>query len=494
MSLKQNVFASYISQAYVTLIGILMVPMYVRYMGAEAYGLVGFFAMLQAWFNLLDLGLSPTIARETARFHAGAIGDREYRQLFRALSVVFIGIAVLGGGALCLLAPVITTHWLSLKALALNEVVFAVETMAISVALRWVGGLYRGVIAGSERLVWQSVFNVAVATLRFVAPFATMHFFGYSPVPFFVHQLVVSVIEVVGLAMMAYRLLPKLASEAIGWSVSPVRPILKFSLTIAFTSSVWVLLTQSDKLVLSGVLPLDEYGYFTLAVLVASGIMVITGPVSSSIMPRMAKLHAENKDAELIKVYRRATQWVSLIAGAAAVVVAMYPHQLLYVWTGDWMLADKASGILRLYAIGNGLLAVGAFPYYLQYAIGNLRYHLIGNAVLVVLLVPTVLFVAYHFGAIGAGYVWLGMNACYLLGWVSFVHHRLRPGLAIIWFSRDVLAICAASVVVGLVSLAFAPQTHSKPANFIILLCAGVVVLGGATLSKLFLDRRGEPV
>ena len=33
-----------------------MVPLYVRYMGVEAYGLVGFYAMLQGWFMLLDMG------------------------------------------------------------------------------------------------------------------------------------------------------------------------------------------------------------------------------------------------------------------------------------------------------------------------------------------------------------------------------------------------------------------------------------------------------
>jgi O-antigen/teichoic acid export membrane protein len=67
MPLKKNILANYASQIYVTLIGIFMVPLYIKYMGAEAYGLVGFFAMLQAWFNLLDMGLTPTTARETAR-------------------------------------------------------------------------------------------------------------------------------------------------------------------------------------------------------------------------------------------------------------------------------------------------------------------------------------------------------------------------------------------------------------------------------------------
>ncbi len=41
------------------IIGVVLVP-HLAYMGKEAYGLIGFFAMAQSWFALLDLGLSPT--------------------------------------------------------------------------------------------------------------------------------------------------------------------------------------------------------------------------------------------------------------------------------------------------------------------------------------------------------------------------------------------------------------------------------------------------
>ncbi len=74
--------------------------------------------------------------------------------------------------------------------------------------------------------------------------------------------------------------LPKLDKKRdIGWSLQPVKPLLGFALTIAFTSSIWVLLTQLDKLVLSGILALSEYGYFTLAVLVAGGVLQIGSPL-----------------------------------------------------------------------------------------------------------------------------------------------------------------------------------------------------------------------
>lgn len=444
MNFRRNILANYASQFYSAGIGILILPLYIKYMGAEAYGLVGFFTMLQAWFALLDLGLTPTIARETARYHGGSMSALHYRQLFRALSAIFVGIAVIGGTALWLLAEVIAYKWLQVETLSMNAVVLAVQIMAISVALRWLGGLYRGVITGSERLVWLSAFNAIIATLRFPAVFISMWQFGFTPKVFFWHQFGVAIAEVLGLWLMSNRLKPVITKgKIIGWSIQPVKPVLKFALTIAFTSSVWVLVTQTDKLILSGILPLAEYGYFTLAVLVASGIMVLSAPVSTVIMPRMARLYAEGKYEEMIQTYRNATQLVSVVAGSASLTIAFLAEPLLYAWTGDQQVASNAAPILTLYALGNGVLAVSAFPYYLQYALGNLRYHLIGNLLTVFTLIPTIIWATSEYGGVGAGWAWLGINSLYLMFWVGYVHHKLQPGVHLGWLLKDVSGIYA---------------------------------------------------
>src|SRR6267378_1271866 len=112
MSLKKNILANYASQSYATLIGIVMVPLYITYMGAEAYGLVGFYAMLQAWFMLSDIGLTPTVARETARFRGGATDALSYRRLVRALEGVFLVVALIGGAAMFAASGSMAADWL----------------------------------------------------------------------------------------------------------------------------------------------------------------------------------------------------------------------------------------------------------------------------------------------------------------------------------------------------------------------------------------------
>ncbi|MBA1293488.1 oligosaccharide flippase family protein [Pseudomonas lurida] len=485
MSLKGNIISGYVSQIYVALIGVLILPLYIRYMGAEAYGLIGFFTMLQAWFSLLDMGLTPTIGRETARYRAGASGGVEFRRLFRVLSCIFYGLAFIGGGVLFFLSEKISASWLKPVALSANDIQTALQIMAITIALRWIGGLYRGVVSGSEQIIWLSAFNVIIATLRFVVVLPVMLLYGATPFVFFWFQLLVSVIEVVGLFYKSRLLLPILGAERIGWSIEPIKPVLKFSLSIAFTSAVWILVTQSDKLILSNVLALSEYGHFTLAVLMASGIMVISGPISLAIMPRMAKLHMENMRSDLIKVYRDATQIVSVISGAAAITMFFCSETVVYLWTGDAKLAQEVSPILSLYSLGNGILSIGAFPYYLQYAKGNLKYHLFGNLGLLLFLIPLIILAAREYGAIGAGIVWVAMNAIYLFVWVAYVHYKLEPGIHLKWIMRDVLTIIFPAILIGaLFEYVMLKVFHYNGNSFVYLTFFGLVVLATAILGS----------
>ena len=419
-----------------------MVPFYIQYMGAEAYGLVGFFIMLQAWFLLLDMGLSPTIARETARFRGGVTDVQSFQRLVRALEGVFCLVALVGGSLLFVASDFIARDWLQASKLPIAEVTLSVRLMALIIVLRWMCGLYRSAISGFEKLVWLSAFNSIIATVRFVLVVPVLVFAGATPTSFFCFQLGAALIEFAVLLYYAYSLLPDMPQKKrLPWDWTALRPVLKFSLSIAFTSSVWVLVTQTDKLILSKLLPLAEYGYFTLAVQVAGGVMLISSPISNAILPRMARMEAQGEHAGLIALYRQATQAVAVFTGAVSLTLAFCAESLLVVWTGDRVVAQEAAPVLALYALGNGVLAISAFPYYLQYAKGDLQLHLIGNAVFFVILIPAIIWATSTYGSTGAGVVWLGMNLLLFVAWLPLVHRKFEKGLNKRWYFEDILAI-----------------------------------------------------
>lgn len=483
MALRRNVAANYAAQIYMVGIGLVMVPVYLRLMGAEAYGLVAFFSMMQAWFNVLDIGLSPTLAREAARFRGGATDGLTLRRLVRALEGIFGGVAVIGAVTVIALADMIADSWLNTDELTPAVVRQVIMVMAGVVALRWTCSLYRAAINGYERQVWLGSFNIGITSARFIGVVPALLLLGASPMVFFSFQLAVALVELGLLAARAYRLLPSYDGR-IGWSLRPVREVLGFSLTLAFTSTVWVAVTQSDKLVLSKLLSLSQYGYFSAAALAASGVMLIGGPIAQAVQPRLAKLAAEKDEAGLIALYRRASQAVCVISMSTAVTLAAFSRETLWVWTGNWGMTEYAAPILSLYALGNGILSVAAFPYYLQFAKGDLRLHLVGNFIFLVMLVPALVWAATTYGGRGAGYAWLAANAVYMIVWVPLVHRRLAPGIHMSWLLRDIGAVVMAAAIAVTVVASLAPTSDNRLLQGIMLGLSGLIVLATACLAS----------
>jgi O-antigen/teichoic acid export membrane protein len=435
MSLKRNILANYVSQAYVALIGILIVPLYLAYMGAEAFGLVGFFTVLATWFQLLDVGLTPVMSRQASRFAGGAVDVLSLRRLLRALEGIFIGVAVVAVAAITASSGYLADVYFTIDQLPVPELKRALMVMIVVVALRWIGGLYRGVLTGLERIVWLGGFSIVMATARFVLVVPVLVFISATPTAFFLYQLIVAVIELAMLVWKTYHMLPQ-AAQSVHWEWRPVREVLHFSLSLALTATLWAVVANTDKLLLASLLPLHDYAYFTLGVLAASGISLIGLPINLALLPRMTKLVATGDDAGFYRLYQNATQLVGVTAIPVCLVLALFAEQVIWVWTGNEDAARATAPVLTLYALGNGVLVLCTLAQYFQYAQGDVRLHLLGQVLFVAFLIPAVIWSALNFGMVGAGYVWLATNVLYFMFWVPKVHARFLGGLQRAWLTQ----------------------------------------------------------
>ena len=84
-----------------------------QYLGAEAYGLVGFFALMQAWLNLLDLGLSPTLGRQVAYARGQKNGFEFFKRLLKSFELIFIVLALVIIAGIYLASDWVAQVWIS---------------------------------------------------------------------------------------------------------------------------------------------------------------------------------------------------------------------------------------------------------------------------------------------------------------------------------------------------------------------------------------------
>ena len=68
--IKKNILANFAGSIGQVLMGLIFIPLYIKFMGIESWGLIGIFFTLQNISGLLDLGMSNTLNREMARLSA----------------------------------------------------------------------------------------------------------------------------------------------------------------------------------------------------------------------------------------------------------------------------------------------------------------------------------------------------------------------------------------------------------------------------------------
>lgn len=461
MSIKANVFANFLSQIYAALIGVAMVPVLLRHMGAEAYGLVGFFAMLQGWFVLLDMGFAAALSREAARRKGCPETLGELRLLLYGVEKLFFTLAI-GGSVLALVsASFITEHWLKVEGLPLLEVRDALILMTITALLRWLSGLYRGVISGLERQIWLSLFNILVVTLRFVAVVPLFIFVSSGSVAFFSYQLAVALLELASLAWMTRYLLPS-SIPSKDAEFRPLHKLAPFAVSMALAVLLWTLATQIDKLLLSSMLPLSEYGYFSVAVAAASVVMMLSTPVATALLPRLAHLEHQGDAGSVVMLYRESTQLISALSAPAVLILTCFSEPVLWLWTGDAAVVNKSAPLLALYAAGYGILVLSGQPYYVQHAKGDLRLHLLGTSLFILILLPLLFLATKEMGMVGAGWAWLLVNALFFFTWVPIAHRHFFPGLHLTWLVKDITPVVLPASLCAAAMAAWMPWSTEK--------------------------------
>ena len=305
-----------------------------------------------------------------------------------------------------------------------------------------------------------------------------MKYISQSPSSYFEYQLVIGIIELLIIHQKVYKVVPK-TDSFIKPSIKYLKIIMPFALAIAYTSGLWIVLTNIDKLLLSNLLPLKEYGYFSLVAVVVSGMAVMSGPIGTAVQPRLTSLISQGKEEDMIVLYKKATQFVSVIGFAVAGTVALFSSELLYAWTGDMEAALWAGDILFWYALGNGLLMVLAFQYYLQFAYGNLKYHVWGNTIFGFVQIIVMIIAVYTYGALGAGIAWFWLQALFLSFWPGYIHSKFAKGIHKNWMMKDVLPMILSSIVVLVVikNINIDFFSFRRIELFLILLLIGGVVL-----------------
>jgi O-antigen/teichoic acid export membrane protein len=449
--IKKNIVANFAGNMWQFLMGFLFIPFYMKFLGMESWGLIGIYATLQSMSCILDLGMSNTLNREMARLSTLQDREQEMRNLVRTLEVLYWGVAIFAGLVVAALSPLIAHHWVKAEQLSARTIEHAFLLMGLAITLQMPVGFYTGGLMGLQRQVLLNAIIICASTLRGVGAVLILWLVRPTIEAYFLWQIVINIIYATLLSIFLKRRLSFSGNKAV-FQRQLLKSIWRFSAGMSGITILSLILAQSDKIVLSRILPLEMFGYYALASMMAMSLYNIFTPVFSSIYPRLTQLVSVNDQEELKRLYHESCQFVSVLVLPVAIVAALFSYEIIFVWTQDATKARETHLLASILICGTAINGIMHLPYALQLAFGWTSLSFFKNVIAVIVVVPLIIYMAVNYGAAGAACVWLALNMGFVLFEIPVMHLRLLRNEKWRWYLQDVsvpLVVCILIAGIG---------------------------------------------
>ncbi len=404
--LSKNTLYNLVGQGLVLALSLVSVKLIFSRLGPDALGIVYLnLALTAIVVSGLELGISATTVREVS---ANYVSDRAYvTQLIRTASTVYWVITALLAVIAYLSTPWLVQHWINLQSLSPTATIESFRILNIAAVLSLPKVLYTSLFRGRQRMEINNAIDFGMAALQQAGTAAIVIKGGG------LCQVAAWIAVCAGVALLAYLLMTvRLFSWRTivpGFSLAVLRRNAAFAVHMMSTSLLAIVHTQTDKLFISKLLPLVQFGYYGVASNVGARAMLVPIAVGQAALPSLSALARSGDHHNMTTQYRKLQEFVCLIAAPifTGIVFASFP---LF----GYLLNQEAA---RLLLVPMALLSLGFYmnstltiPYMLCLATG--RPDIVSRTNLWALLfsLPLTAALILWLGLTGAGLAWVGYH------------------------------------------------------------------------------------
>ncbi len=476
--LLRNSLWNLAGSALPALVALATVPLLIRGLGLEGFGLVTVIGAIVGYVGIFDLSLSAGAIKYLAEYHA-----RNDRQRFAEtfwFGLIFYGLLGLAGGALLFaFAAPLLSHLFNVSALLHDDALLALHFAALGFALSQLQN-YLLVVPQALQRYDRSAGSEAFFGITANIVSAVVALYGDGVAGVVLARVAVSCANLLWLACMIYRL---------DVPLGPALPQRTTCTTLAqFSAHTWLsrlasLLHQhADKLLVGSLAGPVALAFYTVPSQLAGRLLGLTYRLASVIYPRVSALAATGEQSALRALYLDATRLLGYLNFAVLGMIALAGDSFLRRWVGPEFVAEGYPVLLLITA---ALLAdsLTTIPSLVNDGLGHPK--ITGRF-------------AIARGVFGVGLVWVGISvggivgaaAAHLLAsllmaalFVGYVHGRtvpvsLRETVRACWWPG--LSTAAAALLLALPLKWLLPDTL---AGLLLLAAAGALLLLAAGLA-----------
>ncbi len=343
-----NLLYQYNALVLAVINGIILVPIYLRFIDVKLYGAWLASGDIIGWLTIMDPGLNDLLRQQTAKFS----GEKRWDLLGKSIGTSWAIIAVLS--VLSIVAGAILAHfaprWFSLEGSNFRELKGSIFVAAVGMALVFLAGSPGSVQQGLQRSDKYLAIYLIGWTLG-VAATLIMLFNGGGLISIPVGAVVRAAVWFLGSSFDVLFVIKKKFNTVMGWSneyFSEIKSLLGATLLNRISR---ILAINSDAFLVGLFLGPGVVPVVVLTKRIWDLALLLTERISTAFIPGLAHLLGEGKRERASVIafdVLKITVW--LLAVGSAVIISLN-QSFMSVWVGEKFFAGSAFNLLMCLAV-----------------------------------------------------------------------------------------------------------------------------------------------
>lgn len=439
------------SKVYASGIGVILLPFFLEMLGKEQYGLIGSFVVFQACMQILDAGVSGVLTRQSIITQKNIKSFESFIITLKYVFVLFTGISISIAIFGWYFSEKYSVMWFKTN-IGDEVIIFSVALMFSVFALRYIQGPLRSLLLSYEKHKLISLIDIVYFSLSGPAALLVLKISNGDITDYFMVQIFSALFVLAVLSYFAWSETLKVIMELKGNKNDGVlvktslSELVKFGMQLSTLSMLWVIINQSDKLVLTKYMDLSEFSFYAVSISILGLVNIFVGATTQTVRPKLIAYLNRLQLDKFISLYKNTVIYLIGLLIPLIMFLIFFGEDLLFFWTGKEELSTKVMLYLPYLLIGTFFVAMSEFSFMILYSTGNLKEHTIFYSLVSLFIIPLNIFVASNFLGEGSSKLFMCINLVLFLTW-SLYNISVYVSGAAVFFGGVILVSLFASIL-----------------------------------------------
>lgn len=472
--LARNTLWNLVGQVAPMGMALVAIPVLIRNIGTDRFGILTIAWMVVGYFSLFDLGLGRAMTNLVAQSLGGGRQDELPAIVWTANGIMAV-MGLVGAVVLAAVSPLLTYSLLKIPPNLRLETLHSLFLLSIAVPLVISTAGFRGILEAQQKFGLLNIVKIPMGIASYLAPVAVLPF--TDNLTALVGALVISrLVFLVACIILALHEMPALRHHLV-FEKAQVRPLFSFGGWMTVSNIVGPLMVYVDRFLIGSILSIAAVAYYATPYEVATKLLIVPSALVGVMFPAFSTAMAADRPRGAL-LYRRAVKYVGIFLLPVSILLIVFGQDLLQVWLGHEF-ALHSTRVLQILSLGVFASSLATVPFAMIQGTG--RADITGKLHLLELpfYLAAVWYLTAHYGIVGTAIAWLLRATADSILLLLLADRVIGAQQRLMW------PVCGAFGM-GTAVVVLAPLLRKLPSRLFVAGCA--LVFFGVIVWRLFLS------